>query len=250
MSKLIFATCLFLFFSNRVIAQIDTDRPDQTESPVTINKKWIQIEHGFNVKRDNETSILGSSTLFRYGLIKNLELRLETDFIYTPSTNLSPATIKLQPIVLGTKISLWEEEKWIPKTSLLIGAGIPFLAARSFKNFNAQPRIKLAFQNTISQTISWGYNAGVEWDGQNSSPYYIYTFSNGIDFSKKLHGFLEVFGSVNKNDLPQHNFDTGFSFLVNNNCKIDFSTVAGLTKSAPDWSIALGISVRFNTVKK
>ena len=183
-------------------------------------------------------------------MLKNVELRLETDFIYTPSTNFSPATTELQPIVFGTKISLWEEKKWIPKTSLLIHAGMPFLAARSFKNFNAQPGIKLAFQNNLSQTISWGYNAGVEWDGENSSPYYIYTFSNGINLSKKLYGFLEVFGSVNKTDLPQHNFDAGLSLLINNNCKIDISSVAGLTKSAPDWSIAIGISVRFKTTKK
>lgn len=230
--------------------EIDTDRPDQTESPVTINKKWFQIEHGFDMERDNKISILGSSTLFRYGLLKKVELRLETDFIYIPSSNFSTSTTELQPIALGTKISLWEEKKWIPKTSLLIHAGIPFLAARSFKNFNAQPSIKLTFQNNISEIISWGYNAGIEWDGQNASPYYSYTFSNGINLSKRLYCFLEVFGSVSKIDLPQHNFDTGLSFLLNNNCKIDISSVAGLTKSAPDWSIAIGVSVRFKTGKK
>jgi hypothetical protein len=254
MIKYFFSTCLFfslLYSATAQIDPIDTDRPDQTESPVTINKKWIQIEHGFDVERDNQISIFGSGTLFRYGLLKNIELRLETDFIYTPSTNFShAATTELQPIVFGTKISLWEEKKWVPKTSILIHTGIPFLAARSFKNFNAQPDIKLAFQNNLSQTISWGYNVGVEWDGENPSPYYIYTFSNGINLSKKLYGFLEVFGSVNKAELPQHNFDTGLSLLINNNCKIDISSVAGLTKSAPDWSIAIGISVRFKTMKK
>ena len=256
MYKYYFSSCLFLVFFNIARAQvdaidpIDTDRPDQTESPVTIYKKWMQVEHGFDLERDNEVSISGSSTLFRYGLLKNVELRLEADFIYTPSTNFSPATTELQPIVFATKISLWDEKRWIPKTSLLISAGIPFLAARSFKNFNAQPGIIFVFQNNLSPTISWGYNAGLEWDGENSSPYYIYTFSNGINLSKKLYGFLEVFGSVNKNSLPQHNFDAGLSLLLNNNCKIDISSVAGLTKSAPDWSIAIGIAVRFKTMKK
>jgi hypothetical protein len=37
---------------------------------------------------------------------------------------------------------------------------------------------------------------------------------------------------------------------INNNCKIDISSVAGLTKSAPDWSIAIGASARFNSEKK
>ena len=229
--------------------EIDTDRPDQTESPVTIDKKFLQVEHGFDWEKDNTISVFGSNTLFRYGLIKNIELRLETDIIYTPSSNFSPSTTQLQPVVFGTKISLWEERKMIPKTSLLIHAGIPFLAARSFKNFNAQPSIKLAFQNNLSQIISWGYNAGMEWDGENRSPYFIYTFSNGINFSSRLYGFIEVFGSINKIDLPQHNFDTGLSLLVNNNFKIDISSVAGLSKASPDWSIAIGASIRFKTEK-
>ena len=247
-----FYTLILCFLSINIYAQdaIDTDRPDQTESPVVVNKKWFQIEHGFAIERENKFSTYGSSTLFRFGLLKKIELRLETDFIHTPSTNFSPATTELQPISIGTKIALWEEKKWIPKTSLIVHAGIPFLAARSFKNFNTQPGIILTFQNNLSQTISWAYNAGIEWDGENSSPYYVYTFSNGINLSKKLYGFVELFGSFNKTNTPQHNVDAGFSFLVNNNCKIDISAVAGLTKSAPDWSIAIGGSIRFNPTKK
>lgn len=252
MKKYTLLFILFLSINNIAKAQdeIDADRPDQTTSPVTIDKKLIQFEHGFAMERDNKMSIYGSSTLFRYGLLKKIELRVETDFIYTPSSMFSPASTELQPVSLGTKISLWEEKKWIPKTSLIIHAGIPFLAARSFKNFHAQPGVILAFQNNLSQTISWGYNACMEWDGENSSPNYIYTFSNGINFSKKLDCFLELFGSFNKTDVPQFNFDTGLSLLINNNCKVDISSVAGLTNSAPDWSIAIGASVRFNTDKK
>ena len=251
MVKNILSIIIFLYFTNKAFAQdeIDTDRPDQTESPVTVNKSVLQIEHGFSIERDNSISVFGSSTLLRYGLLKNIELRLETDIAYTPSTNFSAATTELQPIAVGTKISLWKEKKWIPKTSLLIHVGIPFLAARSFKNFNAQPEIKLAFQNNLSQTISWGYNVGAEWDGETSNPAYIYTFSNGINLSKKIYGFVEIFGSFKKNESPQHNLDAGLSLLVNNNCKVDISSAAGITRSAPDWSIAIGASIRFNMRK-
>jgi hypothetical protein len=256
MYKYTFFSLLIFCVFNSATAQvdtidpIDTDRPDQTESPVTISKKWVQIEHGFDVETDNRLSLIGSSTLLRYGLLQGVELRVEADFIYTPSTNFSPGSAKLQPAVLGTKISLWQEKNWVPRTSLLIDAGVPFLAARSFKNFNAQPGIKLIFQNNLSQIISWGYNAGIEWDGENSSPYYVYTFSNGIDVSKKVYIFLEVFGSLHKSDFPQHNFDAGLSYLVSDNCKLDVSSVAGLTRSAPDWSVAIGVSVRFKASKK
>jgi len=242
-----------LFICKNIKAQdepIDTDRPDQTESPVTVKKYWMQIEHGFGIERDNKISTTGSSTLFRYGLLQNFELRLETDFIHTPSTKYSSSTTKLQPITMGTKVSLWQPKNWLPKTSLLIHVGIPFLAAKSFKNLNAAPGIILAFQNNLSQIISWGYNIGAEWDGENSDPTYIYTFSNGIDVSEKLYGFLEIYGSLKNDGLPQHNIDAGLSLLINNNIKLDISSGAGITNAAPDWSIAIGASIRFNIEKK
>ena len=248
-----FILVFLLFICKNINAQdepIDTDRPDQTESPVTVKKHWMQIEHGFDIERDNKISTTGSSTLFRYGLLQNFELRLETDLIHTPSTKYSPSTTELQPIAIGTKISLWQQKNRLPKTSLLIHVGIPFLAARSFKNFNAATSIKLAFQNNLSQIISWGYNAGAEWDGENSDPAYIYTFSNGINLSKKLYGFLEIYGSLKNHELPQHNIDAGLSLLINNNIKADISSSAGITDAAPDWSIAIGASIRFNTGKK
>ncbi len=235
---------------SRAQDEIDTDRPDQTESPVTIHKKWFQLEHGLDMVRDNRISSYGSGTLLRYGLLNKLEVRLEADIIYSPSTQISAATTELQPVSLGTKVSLCEQKAWLPKTSLLVHVGIPSLAARSFKNLHAAPGIILTFQNDLSKIISWGYNAGLEWDGENTSPTYIYTFSNGINLSSRLYCFLEVFGSVSRIDVPQHNLDAGFSLLLNKNCKIDISSVAGLTPSAPDWSISIGASLRFNTSKK
>ncbi|MEO8763650.1 MAG: transporter [Ginsengibacter sp.] len=253
MNRSFFFILIFLFIAIIASAQpdaideIDTDRPDQTESPVTILRKWMQVEHGFALEKDNQLSVYGSSTLLRYGLVKNVELRLEADFIYTPSNKFFPGHTELLPIILGTKISLWEERKWIPKTSLLVHAGLPFLAAKSFKNFDVQPGVRFTFQNNLSQVVSWGYNAGIEWDGENSNPYYLYTFSNGINLSKSLYGFLELFGSLNKDELPRHNFDAGLSLSVSDDCKVDISSAIGLTKTAPDWSIAIGMSVRFKT---
>src|SRR5438876_11879717 len=124
----IFIVVFLLFICKTIKAQdqsIDTDRPDQTESPVTVKKHWMQIEHGFGIERNNKISTTGSGTLFRYGLLQDFELRLETDFIHTPSTKYSSSATELQPIAIGTKISLWQHKNRLPKTSLLIHVGIP-----------------------------------------------------------------------------------------------------------------------------
>jgi hypothetical protein len=62
-------------------SELITDRPDQTESSAVIPIKSLQIETGFvRAIDDSEESrhqqFAYNSTLLRYGLLKNMELRL------------------------------------------------------------------------------------------------------------------------------------------------------------------------------
>ena len=108
---------LTLFLAYPLISQDDhppivTDRPDQTESAVTVPHKTLQIESGFtfgwNEKDGIETKDLGyNSTLLRWGVLSRLELRLgaayaglETkDQLADTSTKLSG----MAPLAVGFK---------------------------------------------------------------------------------------------------------------------------------------------------
>jgi hypothetical protein len=70
------------------VPDLVTDRPDQTESSVTVPHKSLQIETGFVFERfihdDYTFDNYGiASTLFRYGLLKNMELRLASNYQYS-----------------------------------------------------------------------------------------------------------------------------------------------------------------------
>jgi hypothetical protein len=65
-------------------AQIETDRPDFTESPNTVPKGALQVETGFIFENDKIENLGGSfeyqnmtvnTTLLRFGLQENFELR-------------------------------------------------------------------------------------------------------------------------------------------------------------------------------
>src|SRR5688572_19021966 len=67
--------------------EIITDRPDQSEAPQLTPKGWLQIETGIQSEfdEDKETglksqNILYNTTLWKYGLSKNFELRLITEY--------------------------------------------------------------------------------------------------------------------------------------------------------------------------
>jgi len=71
------------------ISELVTDRPDQTESSVTVPKGWLQIETGALRESDSPihivqvTNTVFNMTLLRYGLLKKTELRFGGEFIHT-----------------------------------------------------------------------------------------------------------------------------------------------------------------------
>jgi hypothetical protein len=238
---------------NAQVEKIDTDRPDQTESAVTVPKKWFQFEFGFSAQSTNsvEQEFQHPTLLSKYGIGKRIELRLIT----TVQTNThviiagKEKETGVSPVEVGTKIALWEEKKMLPKTSLLFHVAIPGLASEKFKADKLAPNFRFSMQHTINKLIGIGYNLGAAWDGFSKDPAWVYTLSPGFNISEKWYGYIEVFGSVSKENEPEHNVDGGFAYYVSRDFKIDLSSGFGISREAPDWYIAIGASFRFKPVK-
>src|SRR5512138_2359944 len=129
-----FYTILFLVLANALSAQqegrMETDRPDQTESPFITKKKYIQAEFGLHViKENNLTTLIHPTVLWKYGLCKRFEFRLITEFVSEETPLLIPAgndiNTGLVPIQIGGKLGLWEEKGLLPKTSLIFHIAPP-----------------------------------------------------------------------------------------------------------------------------
>src|SRR4051812_23805093 len=77
---------LFCFGNSIVFAQeplekIETDRPDQTESPAIVPKRWFQFESGVIREAYAYNTLYTLPTLLsKYGVSKKLELRLITEY--------------------------------------------------------------------------------------------------------------------------------------------------------------------------
>ena len=230
--------------------RIATDRPDQTETSDLAPPHYFQAEFGFGKESlDKEHySLIHPTALFKYGLSKRFELRLETNYVTAYEQVIIPSkTITgFEPIRVGFKTALWEEKNLIPKTSLLVHFGIPALATKNFKTTHVAPSILLAMQNTVTAHITVSYNAGLEWDGFNSTPSWLYSLSSGYDLGKKWEAFFEIFGVVQKSELAQNSLDAGFGFYVNNNVKLDAAAGVGISHSAADYFFGIGISLRFH----
>ena len=235
-------------FLNAQVEKIDTDRPDQTESAATVPFHYFQAEFGFNKENlfERNYDIIHPTALLKYGL-KKFEFRLEATckssyehFIPNPKW-----TTGFDPVEIGFKAALWEEKKWLPKTSLIVHLGIPALASESFRPDHLFPSFRFTLQNSITNNIGIGYNIGAEWDGYTSTPTWLYTFSPGFNLGKKWYAYIEAFGFIRKNETPQHNIDGGIAYYFSNDVKIDVSGGFGISDTAPKNYIAFGGSFRF-----
>ncbi len=242
---------------NAQTEKIDTDRPDQTESAVTVPKKWIQFEMGFLKQSDNYRSneheiIFQHPTLLtKYGVTKWAELRLITTYgtERVKSGNVISYRLNgIQSVQLGGKFNFFKEKGLRPKTSII--AHYDFARLRTpYRDTIDGVNFRFTMQHTLTKKISVGYNLGMEWPRFGSPPAYIYTFAPGLNISENWYCYLEIFGSFYKNRNAQHSIDGGLAYFVSDNLKLDLSSGFGISRNAPDWYLAVGGSFRFKTGK-
>lgn len=257
MLKFSLLTVMISFCLSAAIAQvekIDTDRPDQTESAVTVPKKWIQLEMGFSKQKNGaaSNSFEHPTLLSKYGINKRIEFRLITtiaSYTFYDDTNSKQTGSGLEPVEVGAKFALWEEKKVLPKTSLIFHFAVPWLASKKLRPDKLAPNFRFSMQNSLTNTIAIGYNLGAEWDGYSNKATWIYTFAPGFELGEKWYGYIEAFGFISKQNEPEHSLDGGIAYYIDRDFKIDLSAGFGISKAAPDWYMAIGASIRFKAGK-
>ncbi|MGQ8338798.1 transporter [Sunxiuqinia sp. A32] len=233
-------------------SELITDRPDQTESSAVVPHKSLQIETGFlmeNTKTSlfDQKSFVYNTTLLRYGLLKNFELRLGLEYLGEKekinSTGNTNTTSGLSPLYTGFKVKIADENGWKPEVAFLGGLVLPFTADEDFKTKFSAADIRFAFSHTLSDKISFGYNLGAEWDGETAIPAYFYSIALGTGITDKLGAFIENYGWLPEMGKAEHLIDAGFTYLIRPNLQLDVSGGLGLQNSI-DSFMSLGLSYR------
>ena len=230
--KTVFVIVLLISI-NTFTQEIVTDRPDQTESSVTVGKNNFQIESGLsflNKSNNSETSFFGPSTLMRYGISNGIELRLMSQYESTKfkqvdgNNNFSG----LNDLEIGYKIQLLQSENINTKIAFLSHVIVPTgndeVTTNSFGVIN-----KLSISNEISDQIGIGYNVG--YDNIAKEHFLTYSVAIGISLSKVVGLYVETYGAWGETGFFESNFDTGFTFLINNNSQLDASYGVGLNNN-------------------
>lgn len=241
---------LAISISTIVIAQTETrdlvtDRPDQTESSITVPHKSLQIETGFvKETQGNTTGLAYNTTLLRYGLLENLELRFGLEYLGEKNDQTNIDYSGLSPLYAGFKINVRKEDGWKPEVAFLGAIAMPFTADDAFKPKDVAANMHFALSHTLSDRFSLGYNIGIEWDGDNATPSYPYSLALGISLIDKLGMYIEGFGAFMENNNTELLTDGGFTYLILPNFQADISGGIGLTDNAIDNYLSIGLTYR------
>ncbi len=226
------------------LSPIKADRPDQTETPYIVPARMFQIETGFQFEkgRNGDTGFLLPTILAKYGVNKNLELRLVAESAVDNAGGVRTSGVK--QIVVGFKANLAMENGISPQTSFRGHLGLPNFASTPYKTDYFAPAFSFLMEHTLSDKISLSYNLGAEWDGFSSEPTFVYTLATGFSLTEKLGLFTEVYGFAPQKSKADHRADAGLTYLITDNFMLDTSGGFSITNNSPNYFVSAGFSFR------
>ncbi|MDG5490572.1 transporter [Psychroserpens sp. SPM9] len=229
-----------------------TDRPDATEASSTVGKGILQIETGglyesFEANSTKQEAYTYNTTLIRYGILDNLELRLGWDFVEGVTKvnghKLANVSSGLSPLLLGVKIDIAKEDNGMPEIAL-IGHVFPlFTAAQDYRPETTGVDFRFSLSHTLSEKSSLGYNIGAEWGNDSPEAAAIYTLAYGYSITDKFGMYAELYGDLPEDSSANHYWDAGFTYLVSNDLQLDAYFGTSITKGQ-DLLVGLGASFR------
>jgi hypothetical protein len=251
---------LFNPVPGQLMRELNSDRPDETESPYTVDAGHGQWEMDFASftydKADGTTTRAWDAGDFnlRIGLLNQLELSLIFDNYLKVRTEDPSGKSSTQSGVgdftTRLKINLWGDDGGKTAFALLPFVKFPTSTDGLGNNaveggviFPLAVSLPHDFDLSLETAASLMKNAG------NGGYHEEFIASASVDHPiiGKLSGFVEFFSnfSTQSHSGWVGTADAGLEYLVTKNIQLDLDCYFGVTHAAPDFNPFAGITVRF-----
>jgi hypothetical protein len=248
---------------------MDTDRPNVTNTPHTIDAGHVQIETGLYDWRHFHDRTHGNDVITdtlsfghinaRLGVTNNFEVNATVDtYNWVKSTDkVSGQTTRFSGFgdtIIGGKLNLWGNE----------GGDEPWTSG-----FALQPQVKLPTAQTGigNNHVEWtmdapflinlvgGFHLGLETTlGQErnaANSGYVVGWQNSASVDHVIFGAVDVYFeyamhvTTERDAQPRQSVDVGFTYPVSDNVEIDSGVFIGTNKATPGIEWTSGVSFRF-----
>ncbi len=218
--------CFTSVFAQTETPSLSADRPGAATGPDITPFLKVVWETGFEGCWDGSHSLTMPTTMLRFGVTNFAEIRLEYDGALNRLGH-NDWAYTVEPLVLGTKVKIYDGYKWIPKISLMANLSIPITRHTDPYTIapHVAPSLYLLFQNDVTDWFNIGYNVGAEWDGVSHIPATFLALCLGFNITDNLGAFVESYNYLTRygkhNTMAECNMDFGFSYSVHPRVQLD-----------------------------
>jgi len=251
-----------------MMRELMTDRPDNTESPFTVDAGHLQTETTlFGYARSSPSSDGSVTDSYEFGTT-NVRVGLtnwsEFNLIWQPygivkTRATDPAGSMLQSgiggLQLRTKINLWGNDTFEKPGATAFGL-LPFISVPTDRGNGistdaVEGGLILPYAIKLADKFDLGLNAGVEAihndDGTGYHAQYFASASLGHDWTEQLSSYYEIFAELGTRD-PHGDvvlLATGLTYQVTKNFQLDAGINIGVTPAADRFNPFVGASYRY-----
>lgn len=232
---------------------IVTDRPDYVESSDVVGRNVLQVETS---AATDWTAVAGATartvatpTLFRLGVTRTLELRLESDGYQRATVGAAPAVTGLADAALGLKWHLVDGEGRRPGVALLLHGDLPS-GSSPFRGVGIRPSLRAVGEWELPASFSMGIMPGIVYEPNDGDPAWSALF--GVTVAHPITGAVRVYAEYAAAAIPltaggekSATLDLGTAWVITRDIQVDLSGAIGLERGTPDGAMAVGISRRF-----
>jgi hypothetical protein len=250
------------------LRDMDTDRPNVTNTPHTIDAGHWQIETGvmdYAYYRDDSSGDNVRSDAFafgqfnfRLGVLNNLELNAvvhayETDREHNISSHATFCASGFGDMIVGGKLNFWGNEgnDAVGYTALAIQPQFKFPTARNdMGNGRFEFSVAAPFLANLPAGFHVGLQPGVSQERNCSNTGYVTGFPGSVSLDRVVCGNLDVYleyacdVSTEKHATAPQTIDMGGTYPLTKNIVLDAGVNVGLNRASNNVEVLTGISIR------
>lgn len=248
------------------LRDLTTDRPDTTESPITVDAGHFQLELSFfdHTRNRDRDGVRTEDTVFApFNLKVGLTNRIDFQFVFEPwvvSRTRTPGqpteTIRGQgDLTLRLKINLWGNDGAEPGFGNTTFGLMPYVKLPTARRGIGNGRVEGGLIVPLGLDLPAGFGLSFMLQGEfardaENRRYgfeLTHTASLGHKIFGELGGYVEYVGITPSRTGSTYRafFSTGLTYGIGKNAQIDAGARFGLNRGSDDFNFFSGLSVRF-----
>ena len=235
-------------YAQEELPTVVPDRPGYCwGAEVTPHHKVIW-DHGFSYEStsDGANTLTLSSSVLRYGLFENMELRVGTDFMMYKDGDALERTFGISPLTVGTKLKVYDGSGILPSIGLLAELQSPHVGSKNLLLSHLAPSMYLIFENIVTDWFGICYNVGEQWDGESATPTTFLGLSLNFNFNDQLGAFVETYNYLHPVEENLYMTEFGLIWLVSRRVQLDMEADFDLKDFGNYYSVGCGVSWMIN----